>query len=42
LVGELRVTQGGRMSEDREVYGPERAERLVALLRGIAQRIQEL
>ena len=29
------------MSEDREVYGPERAERLVALLRGIAQRIQE-
>src|SRR5437660_1213511 len=29
------------MSEDREVYGPDRAERLVALLRGIAQRIQE-
>ena len=28
------------MSE--EVYGPERAQRLVALLRGLAERIQEL
>ncbi|HXF95963.1 MAG TPA: hypothetical protein VNI61_07650 [Gemmatimonadales bacterium] len=28
------------MSE--EVYGPERAERLVALLRGLAERIQQL
>ena len=27
---------------DEEVYGPERAERLVALLRALAERIQEL
>ncbi|HXE82356.1 MAG TPA: hypothetical protein VN513_03360 [Gemmatimonadales bacterium] len=32
--------QEGKMDE--EVYGPERAERLVALLRALAQRIQEL
>ncbi len=31
------------MSEEREeVYGPERAERLVALLRALAERIQAL
>src|SRR2546430_15923608 len=31
------------MSDDKDqVYGPERAERLVALLRGLAERIQEL
>lgn len=27
---------------DEEIYGPERAERLVALLRALAERIQEL
>jgi len=32
--------QEGKMDE--EVYGPERAERLVALLRALAERIQEL
>jgi hypothetical protein len=31
------------MSDDKDqVYGPERAERLVALLRALAERIQEL
>lgn len=31
------------MSDDRnEVYGPDRAERLVALLRALAERIEEL
>lgn len=30
------------MSDNAEVYGPERAERLVALLRALAERIQEL
>jgi hypothetical protein len=28
--------------QDQEVYGPERARALVALLRGLARRIQEL
>ena len=30
------------MSDSAEVYGPERAQRLVALLRALAERIQEL
>src|SRR5438094_8029380 len=35
--------EGGRMSDDKDqVYGPERAERLVAMLRAIAERIQAL
>src|SRR3989441_1403481 len=35
--------EGGSMSDDKDqVYGPERAERLVALLRALAERIQEL
>src|SRR5207245_10861627 len=35
--------EGGNMSDDKDqVYGPERAERLVALLRALAERIQEL
>src|SRR2546422_5779312 len=41
--GDGAVTEGGRMSDEKEeVYGPERAERLVALLRQLAERIQEL
>jgi len=35
--------EGGRMSDEREeVYGPDRPERLVALLRALAERIREL
>src|SRR5213595_1896553 len=35
--------EGGRMSDDTDqVYGPERAERLVAMLRALAERIQAL
>src|SRR5712692_3035997 len=37
------TSEGGSMSDDKDqVYGPERAERLVALLRALAERIQEL
>lgn len=32
----------GRDHDQDQVYGPERAQRLVALLRALAQRIQEL
>src|SRR5437870_12438605 len=35
--------EGGHMSDDSEqVYGPDRAERLVAMLRALAERIQAL
>lgn len=35
--------EGGRVDAmNEEVYGPERAQRLVALLRALAERIQEL
>src|SRR2546426_10025464 len=37
------TSEGGSMSDEKDqVYGPERAERLVALLRALAERIQEL
>src|SRR5256885_4720112 len=33
--------EGGRMSDDKDqVYGPERAQRLVTMLRALAERIQ--
>ncbi|OLB05401.1 MAG: hypothetical protein AUH06_10125 [Gemmatimonadetes bacterium 13_2_20CM_69_27] len=36
-------SEGGRMSDDKDqVYGPERAQRLVAMLRALAERIQAL
>src|SRR5437762_10164368 len=35
--------EGGRMSDDKDqVYGPERAQRLVTMLRALAERIQML
>src|SRR5437870_8173425 len=35
--------KGGHMSNDsEEVYGPDRAERLLAMLRALAERIREL
>src|SRR5438874_4232075 len=41
--GIRHVTEGGHMSDDsEEVYGPDRAERLLAMLRALAERIQAL
>jgi hypothetical protein len=47
--GDEVFTEGGAMSDSRnqdqdqdQVYGPERAQHLVALLRALAQRIEEL
>src|ERR1051325_10371518 len=41
--GTRHVTQGGHMSDDsEEVYGPDRAQRLLAMLRALAERIQAL
>src|ERR1051325_3998226 len=41
--GTRHVTQGGLMSDDsEEVYGPDRAQRLLAMLRALAERIQAL
>jgi len=38
-----QVTEGRHMSEhSEEVYGPDRAERLLAMLRALAERIQAL
>src|SRR5947209_18000577 len=37
------VREGGRMGDNtEEVYGPDRAERLLAMLRALAERIREL
>src|SRR3989442_14057089 len=37
------VREGGRMGDNtEEVYGPDRAERLLAMLRALAERIPEL
>src|SRR5256886_7945259 len=41
--GIRQVTEGGHMSDaSEEVYGPDRAERLLAMLRALAERIQAL
>src|ERR1044071_6044917 len=38
----LKVPRRGEVAMSDETYGPERAQRLVALLRALAERIQEL
>src|SRR5207244_6619956 len=41
--GTRHVTEGGHMSDhSEEVYGPDRAERRLAMLRALAERIQAL
>jgi hypothetical protein len=43
LVDGGHIREGGHMSEhSEEVYGPDRAERLVAMLRALVERIQAL
>src|SRR2546425_10534780 len=41
--GVAHIREGGHMSDhSEEVYGPDRAERLLAMLRALAERIQAL